>query len=109
MESYRRHFAVTNIVKQGCVLMPTLFSLILSAILMGAYCDGRPGIRVAYRTGSQLFNQRRMHFQSRVSRINGNELPFADDCALNAASDGDMQRSMDLFDAAHDHFGLVVR
>ncbi|BHF63798.1 hypothetical protein SprV_0200679300 [Sparganum proliferum] len=108
MESYQRHFAVANRVKQGCVLTPTLFNLMFSVILMDTYCDERPGIRVAYRTDGQLFNQRRMHFQSRDSTINGDELPFADDCALNAAFDGDMQRSMDLFAAARDNVGLII-
>nr|VZI39777.1 unnamed protein product [Spirometra erinaceieuropaei] len=41
-------FAVTNGVKQGCVLAPTLFSLMFSAMLMDAYRDERPGIRIAY-------------------------------------------------------------
>ncbi|BHF80409.1 hypothetical protein SprV_0702353600 [Sparganum proliferum] len=56
-------FAVTNGVKQGCVLAPTLFSLMFSAMLMDAYRDERPGIRIAYRTDGQLLNQRRMHFR----------------------------------------------
>ncbi|BHF83734.1 hypothetical protein SprV_0902688000 [Sparganum proliferum] len=43
-------FAVTNGVKQGCVLAPTLFSLMFSAMLMDAYRDERPGIRIGYRT-----------------------------------------------------------
>nr|VZI38058.1 unnamed protein product [Spirometra erinaceieuropaei] len=36
-------FAVTNGVKQGCVLAPTYFSLMFSAMLMDAYRDERPG------------------------------------------------------------------
>nr|VZI08871.1 unnamed protein product [Spirometra erinaceieuropaei] len=35
-------FAVTNGVKQGCMLTPTLFSLMFSAMLMDAYRDERP-------------------------------------------------------------------
>ncbi|BHF84933.1 hypothetical protein SprV_1002808700 [Sparganum proliferum] len=35
-------FVVNNGVKQGCVLAPTLFSLMLSAMLMDAYRDERP-------------------------------------------------------------------
>ncbi|BHF59087.1 hypothetical protein SprV_0100204200 [Sparganum proliferum] len=49
-------FAVTNRVKKGCVLMPTPFILMSSAMLMDAYCDERPWISVAYRMGCQLFN-----------------------------------------------------
>nr|VZI40139.1 unnamed protein product [Spirometra erinaceieuropaei] len=92
-------FAVTNGVKQGCVLAPTLFSLMFSAMLMDAYRDERPGIRIAYRTDGHLLNQRRMHFQSRVSTTTVHELLFADDCALNTTSEEEMQRSMDLFSA----------
>nr|VZI27122.1 unnamed protein product [Spirometra erinaceieuropaei] len=43
-------FAVTNGVKQGCVLAPTLFSLMFAAMLMDDYRDERPGIRPAYWT-----------------------------------------------------------
>ncbi|BHF76209.1 hypothetical protein SprV_0501930700 [Sparganum proliferum] len=101
-------FAVTNGVKQGCVLAPTLFSLMFSAMLMDAYRDERPGIRIAYRTDGQLLNQRRMHFQSRVSTTMVHDLLFADDCALNTTSEEEMQRSMDLFSAACTNFGLVI-
>ncbi|BHF62709.1 hypothetical protein SprV_0200569500 [Sparganum proliferum] len=101
-------FALTNGVKQGCVLAPTLFSLMFSAMLMDAYRDERPGIRIAYRTDCHLLNQRRTRFQSRVSTTTFHELLFADDCALNTTSEADMQRSMDPFFAACENFGLVI-
>nr|VZI10075.1 unnamed protein product [Spirometra erinaceieuropaei] len=101
-------FAVTNGVKQGCVLAPTLFSLMFSVMLMDAYRDEHPGIRIAYRTDGHLLNHRRMNFQSRVSTATVHELLFADDCALNATSEAEMQRSMDLFAAACENFGLVI-
>ncbi|BHF59201.1 hypothetical protein SprV_0100215700 [Sparganum proliferum] len=101
-------FAVTNGVKQGCVLAPTLINLMLSAMLLDAYRDERPAIRIAYRTDGQLLNQRRMHFQSRVSTTSVHEHLFADDCALNTTSEEEMQRSMDLFSAACENFGLVI-
>ncbi|BHF60457.1 hypothetical protein SprV_0100342200 [Sparganum proliferum] len=101
-------FTVTNGVKQGCVLAPTLFSLMFSAMPMDAYRDERPGIRIAYRTNGHLLNQQRMHFQSRVSTTTVHELLFADDCALNTTSEEEMQRSMDLFSAACENFGLVI-
>nr|VZI49419.1 unnamed protein product [Spirometra erinaceieuropaei] len=79
-----------------------------SAMLMDAYRDERPGIRIAYRTDGHLLNQRRMHFKSRVSTTTVHELLFADDCALNTTSEEEMQRSMDLFSAACENFGLVI-
>ncbi|BHF65874.1 hypothetical protein SprV_0200888700 [Sparganum proliferum] len=102
-------FAMTNGVKQGCVLAPTLFSLMFSAMLMDAYRDERPGICIAYRTDGHLLNQRRMHFQSRVSTTTVHELLFADDCALNTTSEEEMQRSMYLFSAACENFSLVIK
>nr|VZH95524.1 unnamed protein product [Spirometra erinaceieuropaei] len=60
-------FTVTDGVKQGCALAPTLFSLMLSAMLIDAYRDERPRIHIAYRTDGHLLNQCLMNFQSRVS------------------------------------------
>ncbi|BHF59462.1 hypothetical protein SprV_0100242100 [Sparganum proliferum] len=101
-------FAVTNGMKQGCVLASTFFSLMFSSMLMDAYREERLGIRVVYRTDGQLLNQWLMHFQSRVSTTSVHGLPFADDCALNITSEGDMQRGMDLLAAACDNFGLII-
>nr|VZI48539.1 unnamed protein product [Spirometra erinaceieuropaei] len=93
-------FAMTNGVKQGCNLAPTLFSLMFYAMLLDAYRDERPGIRIAYRTDGQLLNHRRMHVQSRVLTTTVHGLLFAADCALRATSEGDKQESMDPFAAA---------
>nr|VZI47924.1 unnamed protein product [Spirometra erinaceieuropaei] len=78
-----------------------------SAMLMDAYRDERPGVRMAYRTDGHLLNQRPTHFHLRVSKTTVHELPLADDCALNAISEGDTQRRVGLFAAACDNFGLV--
>nr|VZI31873.1 unnamed protein product [Spirometra erinaceieuropaei] len=101
-------FAVTNGVKQGCMLAPTLFSLMFSSMLMDAYRDERPGIGIAYRTDGHLLNHRRMNSQSRVSTTTVHEILFADYCALNTTSEAEMQRSMDLFSAACENFGLII-
>nr|VZI43499.1 unnamed protein product [Spirometra erinaceieuropaei] len=79
-----------------------------SAMLMDAYRDERPGIRIAYRTDGHLLNQRRMHFQSRVSATTVHELLFADDYALNTTSEEEIQRSMGLFSTACENFNLVI-
>ncbi|VDL81403.1 unnamed protein product [Schistocephalus solidus] len=64
--SVSKAFAVTNGVKQGCVLAPKLFSLMFSARLMDAYRDELPGIRIAYRTYGHLLNSRRMQASTRM-------------------------------------------
>ncbi|VDM03974.1 unnamed protein product [Schistocephalus solidus] len=72
-------FAVTNGVKQGYLLAPTLFSLMFSAMLIDAYRDEQPGIHIAYRTDRHLLNS--------VSTTIVHDLLFADDCALNTVTD----------------------
>nr|VZI19439.1 unnamed protein product [Spirometra erinaceieuropaei] len=81
-------FAVTSGVKQGRVFVPTLFSLMFSALLMDAYRDERSGIRIAYRTDDHLLNHQHIHFQSRVSTTTVHELRFVEECAVNATSMG---------------------
>nr|VZI50647.1 unnamed protein product [Spirometra erinaceieuropaei] len=76
--------------------------------LLYAYRDEQPGIRIAHRMDGHLLNQRRMHFQSRVSTTTVHELLFAVDCVLNTTSEEEIQRSMDLFSAACENFGLVI-
>ncbi|VDL92357.1 unnamed protein product [Schistocephalus solidus] len=60
-------FAVTNGVKQDCVLAPTLFSLMLSAMMMDTYRDEQSGIRIAYRIDGTPLNSRCMQATTRVS------------------------------------------
>nr|VZI46223.1 unnamed protein product [Spirometra erinaceieuropaei] len=97
----------TNGAKQDCILALTFFCFMFSAMLMDAYRDERPGIRIAYGTDGQLLIYRRMHFQSRVSTTSARELLFPDDCALNTASEGDMKMGVDLFSAACDNLGFI--
>ncbi|VDL90571.1 unnamed protein product [Schistocephalus solidus] len=97
-------FAVTNGVKQGCVLAPTLFSLMFSAMLLDAYRDEQPGIHIAYRTDGHLLSSRRMQAPTRASTTTVHNLLFADDCALNTVTEEDMQRSMELFVAGCANF-----
>ena len=51
-------FPVTNGVKQGCVLAPTLFSMMFSAMPTDAFRDCKPGINIKFRTDGKLFNLR---------------------------------------------------
>ncbi|VDL93803.1 unnamed protein product [Schistocephalus solidus] len=75
--------AVTDGVKQRCVLAPTLFSLMFSAMLMDAYCDELPGICIACRTYRHLLNGWRMQAPTGASTTTVHDLLFADDCALS--------------------------
>nr|VZH97579.1 unnamed protein product [Spirometra erinaceieuropaei] len=66
-------------------------ALMFSVMLMDAYHDEHPGIRVVYRMDGQLLNRRQMHLQSHVSTNSVHELVLANDCARNTNSERDMQ------------------
>ena len=99
---------VTNGVKQGCVLTSTLFSMMFSAMLAEAFRDNSDGIPIRFRTDGKLFNLRRLHAKSKVKMDCVRDLLFADDCALNASYEPEMQQSMDKFSSACDAFGLTI-
>ena len=100
-------FAVTNGVKQGCVLAPTLFSMMFSAMLTNALADD-PGIPAIYRTDGKLFKPSRLRSVTKVKETGIRDFLFADDCALSALTEHDMQHIMDKFSAACDDFGLTI-
>lgn len=101
-------FEVSNGVKQGCVLAPTLFSLMFSAMLEDAFRDINVGINIRYRLDGKLFNLRRLQAKSRVKTHIIRDLLFADDCSLNASSEADLQYCLDKFAEACSNFGLTI-
>ena len=102
-------FQVSNGVKQGCVLAPTLFSIMFSGMLKIAFQDDVDSIAVDWRTdGGGLFNLARLRAETKVHHDFVRDFLFADDCALNADSKDAMQRSMDKLSAACDAFGLTI-
>uniref|UniRef100_A0A8C7WPE7 Reverse transcriptase domain-containing protein n=1 Tax=Oryzias sinensis TaxID=183150 RepID=A0A8C7WPE7_9TELE len=101
-------FQVSNGVKQGCVLAPTLFNLMFSAMLTDAFRETPLGIPIRYRCDGRLFNLRRLKAVTRVKETVIRDLLFADDCALNAINEQDMQQEMDAFSSACDNFGLTI-
>ena len=78
------NFPVSNGVKQGCVLAPTLFSMMYSAMLQDAFRIERPGLDIRVRTDGGLFNLRRFKPKTKTHIVRVCELLFADDCALVA-------------------------
>ena len=57
-EEYSEPFPVTNGVKQGCVMVPTLFSMMFSALLTYAFQDVNAGFSISYRFDGNLLNLR---------------------------------------------------
>ena len=103
-------FEVTNGTKQGCVLAPTLFSIFFSLMLLVAFKKTSKGIDIIHRFDRGLCQTNNVHFKARtkvtVTKIR--ELLYADDCALAALSQEDLQDLSDNFSSAANKFGLTI-
>ena len=86
---------VTNEIKQGCVMAPTLFSMMFSAMLMDVFQDSDTGFPIRYRFNGNKFNLRRLQAKTKVQTDVLDELLYADDMDKNASSEAKMQRAMD--------------
>ena len=97
-------FPVTNGVKQGCVLAPTIFSIVFAAMLHDASHDNDDGIQQKYRTDGGVFNIRRLKAKTKVKVATLRELLFADDCNTET----EMQQCVNHFSRACDNFGFTI-
>ena len=84
---YSEPFLVTNGVKQGCAIAPTLFSMTFSAMLTDAFQDVDAGFPIGYRFDGKLLNLRRLQAKSKVQIDVVDKLLCADDLAENAKSE----------------------
>lgn len=101
-------YGVHTGVKQGCVIAPTLFSIFISAIIHLTGKDRPEGVRITYRFDGQLFNINRFRAKGRTTTTSINELQYADDNALVAHSEADVQLLLDAFAKAYKQLGLAL-
>ena len=98
IESSLNPFEVANGVKQGCVMAPTLFSMMFSAMLMDAFQDSDTGFPIRYRFDSNIFNLRRLQTKTKVQTDELDELLCAVDMSKNANSEAKVSQSCDNYD-----------
>ena len=72
------------------------------------HSDGDIGIDIRYRIDGKLFNLRRLQAKTKVKSHTIRDLLFADDCALNAGLEADLQNIVDRFSEACSNFGLTI-
>ncbi|KAK2164969.1 hypothetical protein NP493_1390g00002 [Ridgeia piscesae] len=99
-----KSFNVTNIVKNGCILGPTLISILLSPMLDEAFRDIEGGVQPA----ADIFNVAHLKAKIKTTRILMRELLFADDSGPVAHSAEQMQTIVDAFSDASKKFGLKI-
>ncbi|KYO37838.1 hypothetical protein Y1Q_0010288 [Alligator mississippiensis] len=72
-------FAVTSGVKEGCVLAPTLFNMMLSVMLTYAVQDCDIGIDIRYQTDGKIFNLRQLQAKKKLQEVTVHDLLLDDD------------------------------
>ena len=101
-------FNINTGVKQGCVIAPTLFSIFLAAFISLAAVDQAKGVGIIYRTDGELFKMRRLKTKTKVKATSIVDLQYADDCAIAAHTEADLQNTLDAFSEAYKVLGLTV-
>ena len=103
-------FAISNGVKQGCVLAPSLFSIFFSMMLRQATEDlnDDDSIYIRYRLDGNIFNLRRLQAHTKTQEQLIRDLLFADDTALVAHTERALQRLTSCFAEAAQLFGLEI-
>ena len=99
---------ISNGVKQGCVLAPTLFSIYLSAMLEVAFRDSSEGIYIQPRKEADLFNVAHFKAKSKTTNKLVRDLFFADDRALVAQQPNDIQALVDRLATAARQLSLKI-
>ena len=102
-------FPVEVGVKQGCVLAPIIFNLLLVAITLVSHRDLQSSdcVEIEYRLDGGLFNLRRLQAKTMTSAMIS-ALQYADDAAFPSLTADGLQRSLDVMSEAYLRSGLII-
>nr|VZI06140.1 unnamed protein product [Spirometra erinaceieuropaei] len=84
-------FAMTNGVKQNCLLAPTLFSLMFPAMLRDVYRDERPMVCIVYRNDGHLLDSRQMPAPTRLCTTTIKDQLFAGGSTIHHVTEPTVQ------------------
>ena len=101
-------FPIKSGVKQGCVLVPTLFGIFYSLLLSYAFTQSEDGVYLHTRRDGNLFNLARLSAKTKVRKVLIREMLFADNAALTAHTKDASQRLISFFARACSEFGFTI-
>ena len=106
-DDFTEDIEVTNGLRQGCTLAPTLFNLYFSAVVAcwRARCP-QAGVTVRYRIGRKLVGDRTA--KSKLQEVRVTESQFADDVAIYAATREALEQVAAEFIRTAANWGLTV-
>ena len=100
--------SISNGVKQGCVLAPVLLNLFFSCVLSHAIRELEHGVYLRYRLDGSLYDLCRLTAKTKTVKKTVLEALFADDCALMAHRESDLQIIVNKFAEIFCLFGLTI-
>ena len=106
--SLSSYFPVSNGVKQGCVLVPILFSIFFSTMLSEAEENLPDGAYIRFRTDGILLNIWSLLARTKTIEELITELLLADDCALLDQTEEALQHIVKRFSDTAKKFGLTI-
>ncbi|XP_071501556.1 uncharacterized protein [Diadema antillarum] len=101
-------FPVSSCVKQGCVLVPTLFGIFFSMLLQYAFKDCSEGVYIHTTADGKPFNIASLRAKTKVREVLIREMLFADDASLVLHTEHGLQQLVSSFSAACKEFGLSI-
>ena len=96
-DSFSEPFEIRSGVKQGCVLAPMLFGTFVGLFLKHVLDTTTEGIYFRTRSDDRLFNLARLRAKTKVSKVLIRDMLFADDAAVVAHTQDELQSLMDCF------------
>ena len=96
---------VTNGLRQGCTMAPTLFNLFFNLVIQSCreMCRNEVGVTVLYKADGRLIGSRAKQDEAQWS-----ELQFADDIAIIAISHQKMELAMNSLAEVTSSWGLTI-
>ena len=101
-------FEIRSGVKQGCVLVPTLFGIVFGLLLKHAFDTTTEGIYLRTRSYGRLFNLACLRAKTKIREVLIRDMLFADDAAVATHPQEELQSLMVCFSQACKDFGLTI-
>ena len=103
-------FPVEVGVKQGCVLAPIIFNLLLVAITLVSHrnLESSDCVGIEHRLDGGLFNLRRLQAKPKTSSAIISALQYVDDAAFPSLTADGLQRSRDVMSETYHCEGLII-